>query len=182
MRVLLVSIGLLGVACGSDDSCESSDPDLCGGGAGTGGFGNASILGANAASYDEIAETTNGDRDTPELSGYTLEAAEGIALHGTFEATAPTSDTFQFNSGTFGGATAPDFPGALIQVLIDGRVLDAGISLSLDTVNDHGYSSLRGSYFNNAALFSDDDYLLSITPGATVAGKSYTIELRGKSE
>lgn len=172
--VVLCGAPLFG--CGSDD-CESMDPDLCGGGSGAGGSGSSSYLGPNAATFDEIDEAAT----MAELTGYVLDGEQGIALRGSFESSDPTRDSYQFNSGTFGGATSPDFPGALIQVVIDGEVLNGGISLRLDTVIDHGYSSLTGSYFMNAALFSDEDYVLTIVPSTVVAGKDYTIELRGKT-
>lgn len=168
---------LLAVGCGSEDTCGG--PDCAGsGGGGTGGRGG-SILGAAPGSYDEANEA--GNANTVELTGYTMESVNGIALHGSFEADMPTRDTYQFNTGAFGGASSPEHPGAYIQVVIDGDVLGSGdgIRLGLDSVMDHGYSSLSGDYFTNAAVFAGEDYELTITPSATVAGKDYTIELIG---
>ena len=66
--------------------------------------------------------------------------------------------------------------------MIDGRALSsgAGVSLSLDTVQEFGYSSLSGNnYFKNAALITGKDYVVRMTPAAALAGKSYTLEIRG---
>lgn len=172
LATVVVAGVLWSMGCGSDDSCG---PDC----AGAGGGGNQSILGAAPGSYDEANEA--GNADTVELTGYTMESVNGIALHGSFEAEMPTRDTYQFNTGAFGGASSPEHPGAYIQVVIDGNVLGSGdgVRLGLDSVVDHGYSSLSGDYFTNAAVFSGEDYELTITPGASVAGKDYTIELIG---
>lgn len=186
--VLMLSFVAIGAGgCGSD-SCESERPELCGGGGsgGTGGIwpGSGSILGTSPASYSEADETNNGT-GTPEDTDYVLEDDNGLAIEGMFESGTPTRDVYLFNSGAFGGASEPDFPGADIRVFVDGDEIEgsgAGISLGLDTVQDTGYSSLSGSYFINAALFSGRDYLLNITPGASVAGKPYVIEIRGHIE
>ncbi len=180
---LVACVGAVG--CGSE-SCESARPDLCGGGGegGGGGPGTGSILGASPATYTEMNEANNGV-DAAEATSYVLEDDNGLEITGSFESADPTDDTYVFNSGAFGGASEPDFPGANIRVFVDGAEVDGpgqGIGLSLDTVMYMGYSSLTGDYFINAALFAGEDYELRITPNASVAGKPYTIEIRGKIE
>lgn len=181
--LLMLSLASVGAGCASE-SCETSHPDLCGGGgAGGSGPGSGSILGVSPASYAEMNEATN--VDTPEGTSYVLEDANGLEIAGTFESGAPTGDVYIFNSGTFGGVGEPDFPGADVRVFVDGEEVDGpgqGIGLGLDTVQYMGYSGLTGDYFINAALFADEDYELRITPNAGLAGKPYTIEIRGHVE
>lgn len=139
-----------------------------------------SLLGDSASTYAESNETANGG--TAESTGYMLEAQQGLAIEGRFETTSPTPDHYTFNSGALGTAREPGFPGVDIQIVIDGEALDAGdgLALGLDTVAEFGYSSLSGGgYFMNAALISGEDYVLRLTPAASLAGKQYTVEIRG---
>jgi hypothetical protein len=181
MLVLALS-GVALTACGGggeNDNCAASS---CGQ-AGSGGSQSqaTSLLGAGATSYAEAQETNNGSSAGGESTNYVLETEHGIAVTGSFESASPTPDSFVFNSGAMGTAREPGFPGADIQVVIDGRALDtgAGESLSLDTVQEFGYSSLSGAYFKNAALITGKDYVLRVNPSAALAGKSYTLEIRG---
>lgn len=181
---LALTLASSAIGCGSD-SCESERPDLCGGGGSGGGTGGGSILGPSPMSFSEANDPDNGDDATADDTGYTLEDVNGLEISGDFEAGTPTRDTYLLNTGAIGGATEPDFPGMDVRVFVDGDEIDGGgqgVSLSLDTVAEHGYSSLSGNYFINAAVFADEDYLLSITGSAAVAGKSYTIEVRGHVE
>jgi hypothetical protein len=182
MLVLVLS-GVALTACGGgseSDNCASSSCSQAGSG-GSQPTGATSLLGAGATSYAEAQEVKNGSSGGAELTGYVLETEHGIAVTGSFESASPTPDSFVFNSGAMGTAREPGFPGADIQVVIDGRVLDtgAGESLGLDTVQEFGYSSLLGVYFKNAALITGKDYVLRINPSAALAGKSYTLEIRG---
>jgi hypothetical protein len=178
--MLVLALGGLTLAgCGDGDDapgeedCAAADAD-CGGPSASEG-----LLGAAAETYVEAQETAN--TTMAESTGYVLESAEGLAIEGSFEATAPGADSFVFNSGALGTLGEPGFPGVDIQVVADGAARDAGVFLSLDTVQEFGYSSLSGSYFMNAALMSGKDYVLRVTPGAALAGKDYTIEIRGHS-
>jgi hypothetical protein len=177
MRALVLS-GVLLSACGGDeapeDDCAASDS--CGS---EGGSGSKSLLGDGASSYGEAHEATNGDSAAAEATQYVLETEQGIAIEASFESSSPTPDSFVFNSGALGSAGTPGFPGVDIQVLVGGKVLDSGVSLNLDSVQEFGYSSLLGNYFMNAALIRGKDYVLRVTPSASVAGKDYTIEIRG---
>lgn len=180
MLVLALS-GVPLFACGSDQSDVCAAISCAQAGSG-GSQGKAtSLLGAGATSYAEAQETNNGSAAGGEPTGYVLETEHGIAVTGTFESASPTPDSFVFNSGEMGTPRTPGFPGADIQVVIDGRALDtgAGESLSLDTVQEFGYSSLLGGYFMNAALITGKDYVLRVSPSAALAGKSYTLEIRG---
>jgi hypothetical protein len=181
-----------GVGCDDDVTECSSGTDSCAQGsddAGGGGKGDARaqqsgdvLLGAGATSYTESSEATNGSAPAAELTGYTLEAASGIAIHGTFEATAPTADSYRFNAGALGKVGAPGFPGVDVRLVIDGdrTQRNTPLSLLLDTVAEKGYSSLSaGNYFSNAALIRGEDYVITVAAGAP--GKSYTLELRGRT-
>ena len=53
------------------------------------------------------------------------------------------------------------------------------MSLTLDTVQEFGYSSLLGNYFKNAALITGKDYVVRVSPSSSLAGKNYTLEIRG---
>lgn len=166
------------VACGGEsDKCADSDCAAAGSG---GPRRPKSLLGDDAMSYSEAQESANGS-SAPESTGYTLEPSQGIAVAGSFESASPTPDSFVFNSGEMGTARTPGFPGVDIQVVIDGQALinGGGVSLSLDTVQEFGYSSLSGNYFMNAALITGKDYVLRVNPSASLAGKSYVLELRG---
>ena len=171
----LSSLTLL--ACGGEsDKCADSDCAAAGSG---GTQHETSLLRDGAMSYSEAQESANGS-SAPESTGYTLEPARGLAVKGSFESASPTPDSFVFNSGDMGTARTPGFPGVDIQVVIDGQARSgAGVSLSLDTVQELGYSSLSGSYFMNAALITGKDYVLRLNPAASLAGKSYVLELRG---
>ena len=172
----LSSFALL--ACGGEsDTCAQSECVA----AGSGGTSRSkSLLGDGATSYSEAQESANGS-SAPESTGYALEPARGLAISGSFESASPTPDSFVFNSGEMGTARTPGFPGVDIQVVIDGQAPSSGggVSLNLDTVQELGYSSLSGGYFMNAALISGKDYVLRVSPAASLAGKSYTLELRG---
>jgi hypothetical protein len=174
---LVLALGAIALAaCGDGDSveeCEDGDPSCD-------EPGSQSLLGAGAASYSEAQDTANGNAMGGESTGYVLETERGLAITGSFESGSPTPDQYVFNSGTLGGAREPDFPGVDIRVVIDGKAAEAGMTLGLDTVQEFGYSSLLGSsYFMNAALMSGKDYVLRLSPAASLAGKSYTIEIRG---
>jgi hypothetical protein len=168
--------------CGDDasecmgDGCEESSGD-----AGSNGTGkNSSILGTGATSYTESSEASNGTVQTPEATGYTLETAAGIAIHGSFEASSPTDDVYRFNAGTLGTASQPGFPGVDVRLVIDGDRTERNVplGLSLDTVVEKGYSALHGgNYFINAALIKGQDYVITVGGGSP--GKSYVLELRG---
>jgi hypothetical protein len=179
MLVLALSAVPL-TACGSDGQSDNCAAISCAQ-AGSGGSQPqaTSLLGAGALSYSEAQELNNGSAAGGEPTGYVLETEQGIAVKGSFESASPTPDTFVFNSGEMGTPRTPGFPGADIQVVVDGRALDAGESLSLDTVQEFGYSSLLGAYFKNAALITGKDYVVRVNPSATLAGKSYTLEIRG---
>jgi hypothetical protein len=167
------------IACGGDDKCGNNN-DCAAAGSG-GGRELTSILGAAPKSHSEGQEPSNGS-SAAESTGYSLETADGLAVTGSFESASPTPDSFVFNSGEMGTAREPGFPGVDIQVVIDGRALSngAGVSLSLDTVQEFGYSSLSGNnYFKNAALITGKDYVVRMTPAAALAAKSYTLEIRG---
>jgi len=178
VRVLALS-GLSLAACGdASDKCAADGSCAA---AGSGGQHQpTSLLGDGAANHSEAQEPSNGS-SSAESTGYVLETEHGLAVAGTFESASPTPDSFVFNSGTMGTAREPGFPGIDIQVLVEGRPLStgAGVSLSLDTVQEFGYSSLSGSYFKNAALITGKDYVLRVSPAASLAGKSYTLEIRG---
>ncbi|MDB4975895.1 MAG: hypothetical protein JWN48_4236 [Myxococcaceae bacterium] len=173
---VLLSLGLA-AACGDDSSACDSSSAACGDE--PSGTSVKSLLGASPASYTEINEVGNNQAAMAELTAYTLEGENGLAIHGTFEATAPSTDTYRFNSGTFGTLSTPGFPGIDIQLVVDGKVVhdNTPLLLSLDTVVEHGFSSLSGgTYFTNAALLRKEDYVIKVAPSA--AGKSYTLELR----
>ncbi len=175
-------VGLLllcGVACGDDSAEQGGDAGLLGR---DGSAQSDSVLGASPTQYSESMEAANSAKKTPEATGYTLETENGIAIHGSFEASNPTADSYRFNSGALGTAGSPGFPGVNVLLVIDGvrTHLNTPLSLSLDTVVEHGYSSLTaGNYFNNASLIKGDDYVITVQPGT--AGKSYVLELRGKT-
>jgi len=166
--VLLVLAG-----CGDDDD---------GGGDGGGGGGaDASFVAANAPRYQESREVDNGTRAGAEATGLTVSAG-GFVIEGSFEVGAPTSDTYRINTGPFGGATRPDFPGIDAIAFVDGKRMSTAqteVMLALDAVADDGFSTLSLGGFLNAAVTRNVDYLLFINPSATVAGKPYRIEVRG---
>jgi hypothetical protein len=172
----LALAGLSLAACG-DDGDPSAECDSASESCGAGEQQGATLLGAGAGTYTEGSAAT--DASGSERTGYVFETEHGFAVEASFEAGASKADRFVFNSGALGTVGKPGFPGVDIQVVVDGEALEGGAFLSLDTVKDFGYSSLSGSYFINAALISGQDYVLGVTPGAALAGKSYTIELRG---
>jgi hypothetical protein len=181
--VLVLALGGLTLAgCGDGDGPGEEDCASAAGGCG-GPSGSESFLGADAETYVEANEMANANTAMAESTGYVLESVGGLAVEGSFEPTSPGADSFLFNSGALGTLGEPGFPGVDIQVVIDGAALDTGegVSLSLDTVQEFGYSSLSGSYFMNAALLRGKDYVLRVTPGVALAGKDYTIEIRGHS-
>lgn len=179
--LLLALSGLSLTACGGGDDTDTCAAMSCGRAGSGSPRESTSLLGEGAMSYAEAQETSNGSSAGGEPTGYTLEIDQGLAVMGSFESASPTSDTFAFNSGVMGTPRSPGFPGVDIQVVIDGRVMDfgEGESLSLDTVQDFGYSSLSGAYFKNAALISGKDYVLRVNPSAALAGKQYKLEIRG---
>lgn len=172
-----VALSCIWLAACTEDSfmpdCEGASP-ACGA-----DELSKSILTAGARAFQENNEGGNGS--TPEATGYVLESSQGMAIAGRFEAEDPTPDGFIFDSATFGRTQQPGFPGADIQLVVDGQALDTGegASLSLDTIEEYGYSSLTGAYFRNAALMSGKQYVVRITPSAALAGKAYTLEIRG---
>lgn len=189
VMLLLALGGGAALGCGADDtrdkcaaavSCNHAGSSSPAGQAGSSGPQQrpsaTSLLGQAAATYSEAQETDNGASKS-EPTGYVLEAEHGIAVGGAFESGTPTPDSFVFNSGAMGTATKPGFPGVDIQVIVDGQA--AAVSLGLDSLQEFGYSSLSGSYFKNAALISGKDYVLRVYPSAALAGKSYTLEIRG---
>jgi hypothetical protein len=177
IRVLALS-SLSLIACGGDDATDKCTGSSCAAAGSGGGKQSTSLLGDGAMTYSEAQESSNGG-STAESTGYVLETEHGLAVSGSFESASPTPDTFMFNSGAMGTAREPGFPGVDIQVVVDGQALDTGVSLSLDSVQKFGYSSLLGSYFKNAALITGKDYVLRVNPGASLAGKSYSLEIRG---
>ena len=163
-------------ACGDDSSSKPCESEVCDDGDGQ--QGSTSLLGSGAGNYTEADEA--GNSATPEKTGYVLEVAQGLAIEGSFEKATATGDSFVFNSGELGTAGQPGFPGVDIQVVVDGEALDSGgVFLGLDSVKDFGYSSLSGNYFMNAALIRGQDYVLTVTPSASLAGQQYTVEIRG---
>lgn len=173
LTLVLAAISL--AACGDGDPAPDCEGGDCGGPS-----GSESLLGDGATTHTEANEATNGS--TAEATSYTLETQQGLAIEGSFEGTSPTPDHYVFNSGALGTAREPGFPGVDVQIMIDGKALDTGggVTLGLDTVKEFGYSSLLGSgYFMNAALISGEDYVLRLTPAASLAGKHYTVEIKG---
>jgi hypothetical protein len=134
-------------------------------------------LGANPTTYAEASEA--GNDSTAEATSYVLESEDGLGIEGSFESGTPSADSFLFNSGTLGTVGEPGFPGVDIRVVVDGVAVSDGVFLNLDTVQEFGYSALTGGSFTNAALIQGKDYVLRMTPSAALAGKSYTIEVRG---
>lgn len=174
-----LAVGLLCAALGGAATGCGDDTSDCGAGcAGAGGGSGGSRLDATALSYTEMQE--NNPVSAPEMTGYVLDA-DGVQIHGSFEDSAPTSDAYQFNTGTFGGATSPDHPGAWVQVLIDGRKVgtEDGIFLSLDAVEDDGWSALTGGSFDTGAVTRGTEYVLNLTSDGSLAGQDYIIEMRG---
>ncbi|HEY6881161.1 MAG TPA: hypothetical protein VI299_24210, partial [Polyangiales bacterium] len=131
------------MGCDDDTKCEGACDDAVQDG---GSPPSGTLLGANAASYTESNEATNSSAMSPEATSYTLETANGIAIHGSFEASNPTADRYRFNSGTLGEAGAPGFPGVDVLLVIDGDRTqhNTPLLLSLDTVAEKGYSALSG--------------------------------------
>jgi hypothetical protein len=168
------------IACclGCGDDAGPSDESHDGGS----GPKSGSILSANAATYTESSEATNGTAKTAEATGYTLETANGLAIHGSIEASNATDDWYRFNAGALGTAGSPGFPGLDVRLVIDGDRSERNVplQLSLDTVAEKGYSSLSaGNYFINAALIKGEDYVIKVSG---TPGKDYVLELRGHVE
>ena len=171
-----------GNKCGGEERCNHAGSSSYTGEAGRSSPqqpASTSLLGDAAAMYSEAQEASNGASMNGEPTGYVLETEQGLGVAGSFESATPTPDSFIFNSGALGTPSKPGFPGVNIQVLVDGQALNGGVSLSLDSVQEFGYSSLSGNYFKNAALISGKDYVLRVNPSATLAGKNYTLEIRG---
>ena len=159
---LLASLVSALLACGGSD--DPQDP-------GEQGVDNASILGANAASYAEASEAGNNTEAASEVTGYTLDA-NGLRISGKFEAGTPSTDYFRFHLGT---GTRLD-----VQAFVDGVKQTQETTQARLTINalvDDGYSTLTGyGKFINAGLpVANRDYVIGISGKA---GASYTLELR----
>ncbi|MDB4986339.1 MAG: hypothetical protein JWN04_1517 [Myxococcaceae bacterium] len=171
--------------CGGDDGGTKFECPMgatCTNAADAGTHQSPSGLGPNPTSYTEASESANSDAKSAEATGYTLETANGLIIHGSFEASAPTDDVYRFNAGTLGGASEPGFPGVDVLLVIAGdrEHQNTPLRLSLDTVVKSGYSSLSGgNYFDNAALTKAKDYVIKVSSGNP--GSTYTLELRGHS-
>jgi hypothetical protein len=187
-RLQVCALLLCGVGC--DDDTTKCDAPACEDSSDDGGTSqprqDASAsggLGAGATQYTEASEASNSAKTTPESLNYTLESTNGIAIRGTFESSNPTADSYRFNSGRLGGATGtPGFPGIDALLVIDGdrTQRNTPLLLSLDTFVEKGYSAVSGgNYFANAALITGLDYVITVAAGP--AGKSYVLELRGKT-
>lgn len=172
--------------CGDDDGSGGS-----GGGGGEGAEGGSSggsdpsIVEPGAPTYEEMAEATNGDKAGGEVTALTL-GEEGFVIEGLFEADAPTTDHYQFNTGAHGGAAQPDLPGIDAFVFIDGKLYDSGqsdVHLTLDAVADDGFSTLSLGGFDNAAVTSGVEYDVGVSvSNPALYGKAYRLEVRGHVE
>jgi len=172
MRVSLLAVLVVG-ACGGGGGGSGGD-------GGPGGGSDASFVPDTAPTYHEMAEATNG-MGMPEATGQTV-TATGFAIEGNFEASSPTLDAYVFNTGAFGGATQPDFPGIDVIVFVAGQRMSTGQTeafMNLDAVANDGFSPLTLGGFINAAVTRGKDYKLALTPAAKLAGKPYRIEIRG---
>ena len=177
LRLSVAIACVLASSCGDESSGGTSDGG--GGGGGGGGPEPVTLLGSNPTVYVEQMEASNGSAQGAESTMYTLEADQGLRIEGGFEASSPTSDSYRFASGGFGAVGKPGFPGVDVQLVVDGEPIrdNAPLLLSLDTVAERGYSSLRaGGYFTNAALIRGDEYIITIAP--TAPGARYALEIR----
>lgn len=159
---LLTALTFASLACGGAD--PDGDP-----------AGGASILGDNAATYVEVAESTNSSAASSEVTGYTLDL-DGLRIQGTFEPSGPTWDYYRFDTGTF---TRVD-----VQVFVDGVMQNqqnAEVWNSLNAYVDDGYSTLSGQgYFVNAWLSGNGTNKAYVLGIGGPAGKPYVIEMKGR--
>ncbi len=173
VAVVVVGVALLG--CGDDD-------DGGGGGGDGGGGADSSIVGPGVPRYQEMNEVGNGVKAGAEATGFTVDGA-GFVLEGQFEVGMATTDQYRFNTGSFGGATQPDFPGIDAFVYVGSERFGTGqteVRLTLDAIANDGFSTLSLGGFSNAAVTRGVDYALGVSTGAArLLGKSYRIEVRG---
>ncbi len=159
---MIALVVLAGCSSGGESSPPPPDPG---------------ILGSTHATYVEAAEATNSAKSGAEHTGYALDA-NGLAIEGSFEASGTTEDHYVFGSGPYRTMD--------VVVIVDGRRLNAtgdGLSCVYDAVANDGYSFMDGCWSINmwAGASSNTDFYLSLYPDAALAGKAYTVELKGNS-
>ena len=132
MQVLLFTGAALN-GCGDDSSNGSADNDAstdepCTGDACDDGKTGDPIV------YVEAQEEDNINKSRAEVTGYTLQAARPLSIQGKFEAgQGLTIDNYAFNSGAFDGVN--------IQILVDGKVLEAGQGAALGSTPRRTWAS-----------------------------------------
>ena len=167
MKVVIIStvISIFLVACGS--------------GSGNNSISIESTLSTAFVTYTELSEANNNSEITSELVPYILNL-EGIKIHGSFESSGVSSDSYRFFTGSV-------YSTVDVHVFIDGvRQYEANseVSLTLNNFSDDGYSTLIGNgYFIDASVSPagamDQFYVITISPhfGSDVSGSIYTIEI-----
>jgi hypothetical protein len=122
---------------------------------------------SSGAAYTEAQETSNSVSGTPENTGYTLDST-GIIITGTFEASSPSYDYFQFNSGTNSNA--------IVRAFVNGAA-----SASTFKLQCQGYSIApsvgSASQETKVAVVSGLPCKIIVYPAAAEAGATYTVEL-----
>lgn len=152
--VLIQDCGGEGLACDDfDEACV--DP-------------SGSILSAAAASFSAVGSTAGISEET----SYTLDEA-GLSIMGNWGD--ETAHSFVFETGEFDRIN--------VQVFSDGVVQEqqtATVSVSLDTVEDDGLSTLFGQgYFKNASVTPGTAYVVNIS--SSEAGETFEVQLQGSA-
>lgn len=99
-----------------------------------------------------------------------------MVISGSFEASAPSTDKYKFNTATFSKIDVQVFVNDATETEATHKT-----NVTLDSFVNDGYSSLMGSgYFIRAWITPGKDWIISIsTLNQAAAGMSYKIEMKG---
>lgn len=145
----------------------------CGdGGSGPDGETDPNLVPSSAFQYAEGDDAANSTHGTAEDTTYTLDAI-GMAISGSFEASAASSDYYLISTGPYSGLDLRVFVNGVRMPETSGE-----LTTSVDAQIDDGYEPAEGNDLTAVWVAPQMKYLIGIVPfGAS--GKSYVIQVKG---